>query len=107
MTALGGWGGGGGGVRVTALHLALYPSLFLKKKKEEKKHLQAIHVSTNLSLHVSLLYLCPRQLHSNLGTQNRKRLTMGRDACFRCTDVHVEWDRGGRYDFVFDAAHQA
>lgn len=85
--------GRGGGV--TAPHLPLYPSLF-PPTPPPKKHLQAIHVSTNLSLHVTLLSLCPCQLLSNLCTHNRKKLTMGRDMCLRCTNVHVKRDRGGR-----------
>lgn len=106
----------GGGARLYishSIHLC-----FSKKERERtrEKHLQAIHVSTNLSLHVALLYLCPCQLHSNLCTQKKEKKTDDRGeegvcvcarACFRCTNVHDEWDRGGRLDFVFDVAHQA
>ena len=53
--SVGGGVGGGGGV--TAPYLPLHPSLpFKKKKKKERKHLQAIHVSTNLSLRVPLFF---------------------------------------------------
>lgn len=58
---------------------SIHPSFSSYSKKKKKKHLQAIHVSTNLSLHITLLSLCPCQLLFNLQTQDRKTPTIARD----------------------------
>lgn len=93
--------GRGGG---RALRLTLYPSLFLREN-ERRKHLQAIRVSTNLSVDIILLPLAPSASVQSLHAKTLRRWRWKGEAQPRRTHVPIRQDT--EEEFMSDQAQQS